>query len=205
MRELIEELVIHCVDLRRQLAAELKDVHRAADITQSSFERVYLQAIKAGQGLRPGASLAEQKLAACIESPRALLFRVARNLCIDEARHHQVAREWRLHHAGVEMQTVAPSCEYTHAQRQVLTRVIEIIEQLPPLRRQVFLMFRAHGFTRAEIARHLDMTEMAVAKHMVRATVDCAKVFAELRSQLIEPQALSGRTGTRPVLAEDLP
>src|SRR6218665_416090 len=170
MRELVEELVAHCADLRRQLASELKDPHRAEDIAQSSFERVYVQTIEAGKAIRPGASLAEQKLAACIESPRALLFRIARNLCIDEARHHQVAREWNTQRASTGTHLTAPSCEYVQAQRQVLTRIVNAIEALPPLRRQVFLLFRAYGFTRAEIAERLDMTEVAVAKHMVRAT-----------------------------------
>ena len=40
MRDLVQELVAHYADLRRQLTRDLRDPHYAADIAQSSFERV---------------------------------------------------------------------------------------------------------------------------------------------------------------------
>jgi len=187
MRDLIRELLSHYGDLRRQLTRELKDPHHAADIAQSSFLRVYAQALEPGAG---------------IDAPRALLFRVARNLCIDDARHRKVVLDWAAH--GADTSRVAPSTDAVVAGRQVLARVVETLEALPPRRREVFLLFRAYGHTRAEIAERLGITEMAVAKHLVRATVDCARVFAELRGELIEPQGVSNRAGSTPRLAEDL-
>ena len=189
MRDLVQELVSHYADLRRQLTRDLRDPHHAADIAQSSFERVYSQATKSPE---PG-----------IESPRALLFRVARNLCIDEARRRKVAQEWAGTHATIDAQRVAPSSEFVVAQRRVLLRVVETMEKLPPRRREVFLLFRAYGHTRAEIAQRLAITEMAVAKHLLRATIDCSRVFAELRAELIEPQVLLNRPGFDAALAED--
>ncbi len=44
---------------------------------------------------------------------------------------------------------------------------------------------------------------MAVAKHLLRATIDCSRVFAELRSELIEPQVVLSRPGFDAALAED--
>ena len=193
MRELIQELVAHCADLRRQLTRELRDPQHAADIAQSSFERVYAQAL-AGPG--DGAQ-------AAIASPRALLFRVARNLCIDEARHRQVAQRWLVEQSPLGLHAAAPSCEYVHAQRQVLRRVIGVLESLPPLRREVFLLFRAYGFTRTEIAARLTLSEAAVAKHLVRAALDCSRVFAEMQAELIDAPAVSPRSSFRATLAED--
>ena len=146
MRDLVQELVAHYADLRRQLTRDLRDPHYAADIAQSSFERVYAQATK-------------PRGAACddanggIESPRALLFRVARNLCIDEARRRKVAQEWVGTHATLGTHLVAPSSEFILAQQRVLARVVDTMEKLPPRRREVFLLFRAYGHTRAEIGR----------------------------------------------------
>lgn len=194
MRDLIQELVDHCADLRRQLTRDLKDPHYAADIAQSSFERVYAQSIETRAG---------GKAARTIESPRALLFRVARNLCIDDARRRKVAQDWAHHHAAASIHPTVPSSEYFAAQHQVLARVVETMERLPPRRREVFLLFRAYGYTRAEIAARLGITEMAVAKHLVRATVDCSRVFAELRTELIEAQFVAQRPGFDPRLAED--
>ena len=187
MRELIQDLVTHCADLRRQLTRELRDPQHAADIAQSSFERVYAQAL--GD--------------VAIASPRALLFRVARNLCIDEARHRQVGQSWAAQQSEISRQTAAPSCEYVTAQRQVLRRVIGVLESLPPLRREVFLLFRACGFTRTEICERLTLSEAAVAKHLVRAALDCSRVFAEMQGELIEAPAVSARSSFRAALAED--
>lgn len=205
MRDLVQELVAHYADLRRQLTRDLRDPHYAADIAQSSFERVYTAALKARGGTRDDAPTdsAEAAAGGTIESPRALLFRVARNLCIDDARRRKVAQEWAGAHDGIGTHQTAQSSEYVVAQQRVLARVVETMEKLPPRRREVFLLFRAYGHTRAEIAQRLGITEMAVAKHLLRATIDCSRVFAELRAELIEPQVLSSRTGFETALAED--
>ena len=204
MRDLVQELVAHYADLRRQLTRDLRDPHYAADIAQSSFERVYTAALKARGGNRGDApSDLLDPNANAIESPRALLFRVARNLCVDDARRRKVAQEWAGTHAGIGTQQTAQSSEYVVAQQRVLARVVETMEQLPPRRREVFLLFRAYGHTRSEIAHRLNITEMAVAKHLLRATIDCSRVFAELRSELIEPQVVLSRPGFDAALAED--
>jgi len=198
MRDLVQELVAHYADLRRQLTRDLRDPHYAADIAQSSFERVFAQATKPR-----GTALGDAKDNGGIESPRALLFRVARNLCIDEARRRKVAQEWAGTHAATSTHLAVPSSEFVLAQQRVLARVVEAMEKLPPRRREVFLLFRAYGHTRAEIAQQLDITEMAVAKHLLRATIDCSRVFAELRGELIEPQHVQNHAGFDAALAED--
>ena len=203
MRDLVQELVAHYADLRRQLTRDLRDPHYAADIAQSSFERVYAHAMKSLGAPRADEKPDDAKLGAGIESPRALLFRVARNLCIDEARRRKVAQEWVGTHATIEAQYAAPSSEFILAQRRVLARVVQTMEKLPPRRREVFLLFRAYGHTRAEIAQQLGITEMAVAKHLLRATIDCSRVFAELRGELIEPQYVGNHAGFDAPLAED--
>lgn len=198
MRDLVHELLTHYRDLRSQLTRDLKDPHYAADIAQSSFERVYAQA------LRQGGTGTTEAIGG-IESPKALLFRVARNLCIDDARKRKVAQEWCSQHPGVGMVQTTPSSEYVVAQQRVLARVVEALEQFPPRRREVFILFRAHGYTRTEIAARLNITEMAVAKHLARAVIDCARVLTELRQELIEPQYTSSTRSIDVRLAEDLP
>jgi RNA polymerase sigma-70 factor (ECF subfamily) len=44
---------------------------------------------------------------------------------------------------------------------------------------------------------------MAVAKHLLRAAIDCSRVFARLRSELIEQTTVSNRVGFDAKLAED--
>lgn len=170
MRNLIHELLAHYADLRRQLTRELRDPHYAADIAQSSFERVYTQVLKGNCGMSPDGGT---RTSGTIESPKALLFKVARNLCIDEARKKKVASEWAGSQFATDMHSAAPSSEYLFAQRQMLDKVIRTLESLPPLRREVFILSRAHGYTRAEISAQLKISEVAVAKHLVRAGIGC--------------------------------
>ncbi|QGW83541.1 RNA polymerase sigma factor [Variovorax paradoxus] len=203
MRDLVQELVAHYADLRRQLTRDLRDPHYAADIAQSSFERVYAHALKLNKDIRIGGAAPDGPQGPGIESPRALLFRVARNLCVDDARHRKVAQEWVSTHFSVGSRQTVPSCECIASQQQVLARVVETLETLPPRRREVFLLFRAYGHTRAEIAQQLGITEMAVAKHLLRAAIDCSRVFAVLRSELVEQTTVSNRTGFDAKLAED--
>lgn len=191
MRELVKELLLHYEELRRHLTYKLRDSDRAADLAQTSFEQVYRH------------SLRSQTPDTVIVSPRALLFRVAHNLCVDEARHRQVAEGWASSHAATDSQNVAPSAEYLSAQRQLVEKMAQQIEKLPARRREVFLLFKAYGYTQAEIAQQLNITEMAVAKHVVRAAVDCARVFGMLRAELPDATPAPGEIQSGPMLAEE--
>ncbi|WP_454691579.1 RNA polymerase sigma factor [Achromobacter aloeverae] len=197
MQPLIQELLDHYADLRRYLIHELRDAEQAADIAQSSFERVYARASGTG------AHDPESQSTVSIGSIRALLFRVARNLCIDEARHRKVVQGWARTQADTMVTHAAPSCEQLLAQHQVLMRVISTLEALPPRRRQVFLLARAYGYTHAEIAQRLKITEMAVAKHLLRAVLDCSSVLKELRDQLLESHVPAWNKDFGAALAED--
>lgn len=193
MPDLIRELLLHYRDLLRHLKHKLRNPDDAADIAQTSFAQVYQHALAA-----PGN-------AAGIESPRALLFRTAHNLCIDQARHRQVVQAWADDRQAANLRPAVPSAEHMAAYRQLVERVVALLEQLPPRRREVLLLFRAHGHTQAEIAQRLGITEAAVAKHVVRATLDCAKAFAELSDSLpvfIEPPS---QPGSKAALAEEQP
>lgn len=116
-----------------------------------------------------------------------------------------MVQAWADDRQAANLRPAVPSAEHMAAYRQLVERVVALLEQLPPRRREVFLLFRAHGHTQAEIAQRLDITEAAVAKHVVRATLDCAKVFAELADSLpvfIEPPS---QPGSKASLAEEQP
>lgn len=180
----IVEILTHYRELRRFLSHKLGNRCDAEDIAQSSYEQFLLTL----QG----------KLDFRIESPRALLFRIARNLCVDHYRRQRSARAWaELHAAPSEMQA-APAADHLVAQRQIIERVVAQLLRLPPMRRNVFLLFRAYGMSRAEIAAHVGIRESTVAKHVVRATLDCARIFAELQASMPEHvEPANGYAGDR--------
>lgn len=200
MHALVHELVGHYADLRRHLMRELRDRAHAEDIAQTSFERVYVHALGSGS---PEAAMAGGPEESGIGSLRALLFRVARNLCIDDARHRQVVRAWAEDKSDLEMQKAAHSSEFLVAQMQVLRKVAETLEGLPPRRREVFLLSRAYGYSHAEIAQRFGITEMAVAKHLVRAVLDCSQIFRELHAQLPDPPPPVSLRAFKASLAEE--
>ncbi|WP_447919770.1 RNA polymerase sigma factor [Achromobacter aegrifaciens] len=169
VREFVDELLSHYRDLHHHLRHQLRNPDDAADIAQASFERVYANSL--GN---------DRKDAPAIESLRALLFRVAHNLCIDEARRRKVAQNWLIRHGPLEAERTAPSTEQVVSQRQMVERVATVLASLPARRMQVFLLFRAYGHSRAEIAQKLGITEAAIAKHLVRATIDCSHALRNL-------------------------
>lgn len=169
MNNVVEELLACYGKLCRHLTRELRDSDTADDIAQHSFEKVYAKMLKEG--------------AAAIESPQALLFHTAHNIVIDfirQRKHQQDYLDARMAEAE-SLQNHAASAETIAMYRQLMERVIDRLEQLPGRRRDVYVLFRVYGYTRAEIAERLSITEAAVAKHVVRATLDCASALVSLR------------------------
>ncbi len=174
---LIAELLHSYRELGHYLRGRLRNAEDAADIAQSSFERVYRYALPA-QGEPPQ-----------IESPRALLFKAAHHLCINLCRHDKLVLEWLQDRSQQAAHNSVPSAEQQAAQRQLLMRLVAHLESMPARRRDVFLLFRVYGYSRDEIAQRLSITPSAVAKHVVRATVDCAVIFSEVRQAWLEDAA----------------
>ncbi|MGB3431202.1 RNA polymerase sigma factor [Achromobacter sp.] len=187
VRGFVDELLGHYRDLQRYLNYQLRNPDDAADIAQASFERVYANGLNNARKNGPA-----------IESLRGLLFRVAHNLCIDEARRRKVSQNWLALHGPLEAEAMAPSAEQVVSQRQMVERVAAVLASLPARRMQVFLLFRAYGHSRAEIAQQLGITEASVAKHLVRATLDCSHA---LRNLYLDSDSAGGRQehGREPV------
>lgn len=153
-REVAEALLATYAELRRHLTHRLRSADDAADIAQSSFLQAYAHA-----------------LAGPVANPRALLYQTARHLCIDRFRRRgleaAVLDAW---FGRVELD--APSAERIVSARQQLRRLVERIEAMPPLRREVFVRVRVHGQSHREVGEALRLTAAAVEKHMARAVDD---------------------------------
>lgn len=164
LQELTDELLAAYTELRDVLARRLGSAHEAADVAQASFERVYTHV-----------------LAASSTAPRALLFRTAQRICIDRARHQRIRHTWLEECAMLTTGVAAPAVEHIVVQRQLAELVVRRLAQLPARRREVFFLFHAHGYSRQEIAQRLGITEATIAKHLMRATLDCARCCADLQ------------------------
>jgi RNA polymerase sigma factor (sigma-70 family) len=105
---------------------------------------------------------------------KAFCFAVARNLLLD---HGRAAR--RVHVALDEaMACPQPTAETVVAYRRAVAIMAGALERMPPLRREVFLRRRLDGLSTADIALGLDMSLIAVEKHVVRALRDLRTALA---------------------------
>lgn len=167
MQSVINDLLAQYSDLRRYLAGRLRHPEDAADIAQSSFAQAYAYALNSP-----------------VENPRALLFQAARNLCIDQFRKRRAERvaleEWWL-----RTEVLTPTLDELAIARQQLQHLIERIERMPPLRREVFVRVRLHGHSHRQVCEALALSAKSVELHVARAVFDLAELRLAMRESVV--------------------
>lgn len=133
--------------LWKYVQAHAQGADHAADIYQESLVRVL-----------------ERGRATVIRNPLAYALRVARNLIY--------ASTTDAHEPLEDMSCSCSDPERALLAEQALRQIERVLEQMPDLRKQVFVMRRIQGMSRDEIALSLGLKEAAVAKHITRATTD---------------------------------
>lgn len=102
-------------------------------------------------------------------SLRALLFRLARNLAVDEIRRGSARRR-----AGERApRATDPPTPYACLEREELARAVaRAVDALPERRREVFVLVRYHGLSYRETADALALSPQTVANHLSLALAD---------------------------------
>lgn len=147
------------------LTRSVKDRDLAADLTQESYVRV----------------LAAQQAGRSVLAPRALLYRAARNLVIDQHRRAHVRGEnadaaWRREDETCLDELAGPSSfepEAALASQQRLAAMIATIERLPPRCREVFMLYKFDGLSYAEIAEQMKISPRTVEMQLQIAMQAC--------------------------------
>lgn len=139
--------------LQRFLRRRMHDTEEAADLVQD----VYLRLVRTRDLQR-------------ITHPKAFLFQTATNLLRDDRRGRQV----RQAESGISAlnglhAAETPSPERVLEGRQRLRAFEQALSELPPRRRQVFLLARYDGLTHPQIAERLGISVSGVEKHMIKA------------------------------------
>jgi len=156
-------------ELLNFLSRSVRDRDTAADLVQESYARV-LAAQQAGQS---------------VQDPRALLYRTARNLVIDQHRRAGVR-------ANVRNDTDEPAApdgdvpmldelagprslepETILASREGLAAVVAAIDQLPPRCREAFILFKFDGLSYTEIAERMGISTRTVEMQLQIAMEAC--------------------------------
>ena len=109
-----------------------------------------------------------------VDSPRALLFRIARNLAVDRARQ-KVARATDdvadFEPLNVFSEEAAPD-EQVDLRRR-FESFCAAVDGLPPLCRRVFVLRKVYQLSHAEIAQLLDVSHSTIEKHVAKGLVRC--------------------------------
>jgi len=154
-----EPLLTHYKDVLRYVSGQVSCSQTASDIVQETYTRVL-----------------EASRRADISSPRAFLFRTARNLLVDRRRRDHC---WRRHAPLLDAEQFLRCPHESMEERERIERVHKTIEALPPKCREVFVLHRFSGMTYAEIAAHANVAVSTVEKHITRALAACRDTLLE--------------------------
>jgi RNA polymerase sigma factor (sigma-70 family) len=156
-KPLLDQIFGYRAALQKYLRRFTGGAEDVDDLVQEAYMRVF--AMPAGQA---------------VDSPRALLFRVARNLAVDRARQ-------RLTHATDDVADFEPlnvSSEEAEPDEQVdLRRRFEsfcaAVDSLPPLCRQVFVLRKVYQLSHEEIAEVMGLSRSTIEKHVAKGLLRC--------------------------------
>lgn len=155
----------HAKTLQGLLTRKVRDPQLAADLVQESFLR-----------------LAEQQGREHIDNTPAYLYRTAHNLMIDHVRQQQRRKTDSVPHEALEgIIEDSPSLEQNAATDQHMRRLRAALAELPPRTQDVFRLNRLEGMTHAEVARHLDISDSSVQKHLAKALAYVMQCLQEPR------------------------
>lgn len=155
-------------ELLNFLARQVNDRETAADLAQESYVRV-LSAQHSGQA---------------VLDMRALLYRTARNLLIDQHRRAGLRRHDDLDAIPEDRHPPAPQHlqpEEALASQQVIRAYVAAIETLPPRCREAFVLHVFDELGQAQVARRMGISVSMVEKHVVRGMVACKLCERRLR------------------------
>lgn len=158
-REAFEQLFARYWDsVYRFVFFQIRDEDSALDIAQEAFARVY----EKRERITPRLGI------------RRLLFTVARNLCLDEAKSHRVRRTDRLsslEERGVQFESGGGHIEEKALLQEMEQRLEQILETLPAAQREVVLLKKVGGLTYEEVADACGIN-VRQAKYQVKQVIE---------------------------------
>ncbi|WP_120967220.1 sigma-70 family RNA polymerase sigma factor [Comamonas sp. lk] len=144
-------------ELLRFLQGAVRDRDTAADLAQESYARV----------------LAVQQSGETITEPRALLYRTARNLVIDQYRRSEVRGAYAaaegdpsIDAADLASGPEALEPEVAAMSSQTVDALLTAIGELPLRCREAFILHKFDGLSQSEVARQMGISVTMVERHI---------------------------------------
>lgn len=95
------------------------------------------------------------------------IFRIARTTCFDLLRKE--ATKIKHSHFAEKKETVGNNVSEALNNKELQIRLSTLVNQMPPLRKQVFELSRYHGLSHKEIAKLLSLSPKTVENHIALA------------------------------------
>ncbi|HVY06762.1 MAG TPA: sigma-70 family RNA polymerase sigma factor [Burkholderiales bacterium] len=149
--------------LRRWLQRKLGCAHQAADLTQDTFLRL----------------LASPQVEDIVE-PRAFLTTIAKRVLANHYRRREIERAY-LEALALMPEAQASSPEARAIVIETLVEIDLMLDGLPALAKQVFLLAQVDDLPYAAIARELDISISTVKRYLLKAARHCYFGIAELK------------------------
>ena len=160
----LNQVFHHRAALHRYLGKLTSGAEDVEDLVQETYVRMY--------------ALPDFQI---VESPKALLFRIAHNLAVERARRRKTQATETM--ADLDTLNVfsneAPPDEQTDAHRR-FESFCAAVERLPPLCRRVFVLRKVHKLSPAEISEVLGVSQSTIEKHVAKGLVRCRDYMREL-------------------------
>lgn len=175
-----QAFVRHELSLKRFITRFMRSRPDVEDIAQEAFLRAF-----AVERTRE------------IERPKSFLFRIAKHVALSqlERKSRQITGYIGNGDDWMDMQT-ADSAEDEISARQILGLHCEVVAELGPQCRQVFLLRKVHGLSHKEIGAHMGISVSTVEKHLIKAVEKLDRYISEQTlAGASEIAVRSGRTG----------
>jgi RNA polymerase sigma factor (sigma-70 family) len=150
----------HYNELLNFCARSLRCRDAAADLVQEAYTRLFTVR-QAGEA---------------VADPRALLYRVVRNLLVDQHRRDEVRAHESLDALAETEQPPMPTAqqpEEAYAALQYARAMRDTIDALPARCREAFVLNRFDGLSHQEVADRMGISRNMVAQHVIRAVLAC--------------------------------
>lgn len=128
---------------------------------------------------------------------QALLFTAAKNMAISQLRHNKVVSD---HIANKQLNSsLAPVCnvELEHGEACEKTLMVDAINSLPPICRQVFILRKLQANSHADIAKQLNISTKTVENHLTKGLKLCRQFIEDKQQESLDDKPIHSLTRSR--------